>query len=254
MERLRKLSTYQKVLLIALAVMLAGFTVLYAVTTHRIGYSYLNRILTPESRGDSTVYSGKVQGKTAVFSVNQETKTVDFTCGDKTYGPYQVVEDASFIPEDYKDWGNAIGVELRDRERVIFRGCVVSTYDGMLYLGDEEFDTVIKITYGANGMEYDSDGNPIDPMEPNAYTILELLYGLELEHKGQWGSWLLAVILSVVTAVSMVYAEEIFYLQLSFRIENAWEAQPTDWTKLQWNIGWTLCGCCVLLLYIVGLL
>lgn len=253
MERLKTLPRYRKALLIALAVLLLGFTMVYAITTRRMGYSYLNRILTPASQGETTVYFGKVQGKTATFAVHSERKTVDFTCGDKIYGPYRVVEDKSYIPEAYADWGNAIGVELWDGETVIFRGCVVSTYDGMLYLGDEEFDTVMKITYGVNGMEYDSDGNPIDPMEPNAYTILELLYGLELTHKGQWGVFFLAVVLSAGLAVSILFAEDLFWLKLSFQLNDPGDAMPSDWTLAMWNIGWTVCFGGILILYLVGL-
>ena len=87
MERLRGLGRYQIALLVCGAVMILVFSVLYPVTTARVGFLYQDTILTPAQEGDTTVYSGKLRGEAARFTVHAG-KSVEFQYGDKTYGPY----------------------------------------------------------------------------------------------------------------------------------------------------------------------
>lgn len=67
--------------------MVLAFTVVYPMTIAREGFAYENGILIPTQGNDNTVYSGKIQGKQASFTVYAD-KTVGFQYGDKTYGPY----------------------------------------------------------------------------------------------------------------------------------------------------------------------
>ena len=55
MERLRGLGRYQIALLVCGAVMILVFSVLYPVTTARVGFLYQDTILTPAQEGDTTV-------------------------------------------------------------------------------------------------------------------------------------------------------------------------------------------------------
>ena len=98
MERLRGLGRYQIALLVCGAVMILVFSVLYPVTTARVGFLYQDTILTPAQEGDATVYSGKIRGKAARFTVHAD-KSVEFQYGDKIYGPYTVTEDPDACPD-----------------------------------------------------------------------------------------------------------------------------------------------------------
>ena len=99
MKRIRNLELYQKSLLVFIIGMAAVFTVLYLITLTREGFAYMDTILVPAYENDYTLYSGRIQGTQACFTVYPD-KTVDFQYGDKTYGPYTAREDSSAIPRD----------------------------------------------------------------------------------------------------------------------------------------------------------
>lgn len=252
MERFKTLTAYQKGLLIALCAILVIFGILYAVTTSRVGYRYRDTILVPDTQGDVTTYSGKISGKPAVFTVNPVTGQVVFSYGDKTYGPYIAREDSSAIPSEYADIG-ATGVELRTEERVLFRGCAWKSGDDLVCISEEGHSFGLIFSYTAGGIEYDSQGNVVDPMEPKVYAILELLSGPPLEHRGEWIGWLWGLIVARFLLLSMLRADDIFRWHLSFQISNPWDAEPTDWELLQRNLGWTAGTVAVLILCILGL-
>lgn len=254
MEQLKSLPRYRKVLLWCLAGMLVIFALVYGYVSSRWGYEYQNAILLPKSQGDTTIYSGKVQGKPAIFTVDSGQGSVTFSYDGKTYGPYVAMEDPTAIPREYAGYEDFTGVELRLGDETVFRGYLFLGADGPVYFTEDGTGPAVTITYTSDGVEYDSDGNVVDPMEPGVYTLLELLYGLELSHKGQWGIFLLAVVISAVLAVSMVYAEDIFYLNLSFQLRNPADAEPSDWLLARWNIGWAVCCGLTLFVYIAGLL
>ena len=67
--RVKNLNRYQKGVLLLLAGMTLLFTALYLAATARKGFAYQNAILTPVQVGRETVYSGKIQGEPARFTV-----------------------------------------------------------------------------------------------------------------------------------------------------------------------------------------
>lgn len=110
MERLKCLDWFQKGVLLILAAMTLLFAVLYPVVIGRVGYEYRDAVLIPAQSGGGTVYSGKLGGTPASFTVTDDS--VEFRYGDKVYGPYTVVVDPSAIPEDMDPSDNITGVEL----------------------------------------------------------------------------------------------------------------------------------------------
>lgn len=98
MERIKNLNRYQKGILIIMTAMVILFSVIYSVTISRVGFEYADTILVPGRENESIVYSGKIKGQQAYFSIS-ENKTVIFQYGDKIYGPYTVNEDPSAIPK-----------------------------------------------------------------------------------------------------------------------------------------------------------
>ena len=123
MERLRGLGRYQIALLVCGVVMILVFSVLYPVTTARVGFLYQDTILTPAQEGDATVYSGKLRGEAARFTVHAD-KSVEFQYGDKTYGPYTVTEDPDARPDSELS-RYLTGVEVRCGDTILFRGGVM---------------------------------------------------------------------------------------------------------------------------------
>lgn len=139
----------------------------------------------PDARagGDATVYSGKLRGEAARFTVHAD-KSVEFQYGDKIYGPYTVTEDPDARPDSELS-RYLTGVEVRCGDTILFRGGVMENGgETLLYHEDGSIDLDLSITATSSGVTLDENGNEVDPMELSARTILELTEGPELQHKG----------------------------------------------------------------------
>lgn len=253
MERLRGLGRYQIALLVCGVVMILVFSVLYPVTTARVGFLYQDTILTPAQEGDTTVYSGKLRGEAARFTVHAG-KSVEFQYGDKTYGPYTVTEDPDARPDSELS-RYLTGVEVRCGDTILFRGGVMENGgETLLYHEDGSIDLDLSITaITSSGVTLDGNGNEVDPMELSVRTILELTEGPELQHKGVWIAWFGGVFVCAVTAFSILFADELFRWDLSFRVRDVEQAEPSDWEIASRYIGWTVCLILALGIFIKGL-
>ena len=171
MKRIRCLGWYQKGILLLMAVMVLAFAVIYAVTIAREGFAYEDAILVPKQENGNTVYSGKIQGEQASFTVYAD-KTVEFRYGDKLYGPYAAREDPSAIPDADEEGqplgGESVtGVELRCGEEIMFRGCVVDYGNGSwLYNEDGSLAEIGFLATSWNGIVTDENGNVIETKDP----------------------------------------------------------------------------------------
>ena len=253
MERIECLNYYQKGLLLLMTAMMLVFAVLYPVTISRVGFQYKGTILVPSQENGNTVYSGKIQGKQAHFTVSED-KSVVFQYGNKIYEPYTIKEDATAIPNNEELAEYMMGVELRQGEDILFRGGVLDTGNFYwLYSEDGTLDNVAISYVGSDGIERDKNGNIIDPVEPSASTILELMNNPELKHKGKWFVWFVAVFICVLNAVSILFADELFRWNLAFQIRNADHAEPSDLEIAGRYIGWTVISIMALVIFIMGL-
>ena len=112
----------------------------------------------------------------------------------------------------------------------------------------------VDVTFtSGDGAVYDSEGNAVDQMAPSAVTILRLMDTPELTSKGEWLAWFCGVFISVVTAVSILFADELFRWNLAFIIRNADRAEPSEWEIMGRYIGWTISFIMVPVIYILGL-
>lgn len=255
MGRIRGLNRYQKGVLLFTAVMVLAFTVAYAVTTSRVGFAYKDVLLLPEEENGTTVYSGKIHGVPASFRVSSD-KEVEFWYGETCYGPYTAKEDPTALPEKTTPGERVTGVELRCGEEILFRGGV-AWENGFLWLYNTD-GSLSDLTIGVHavseyGITYDENGKVIDPMEPSVPTILRLMAGPELTHKGEWGVWLAGVFVCVVTVVSVLFARELFWLRISFRVQNPDQAEPSDMEVMGRYISWTVLPILALVLFLMGL-
>ena len=62
-----------------------------------------------------------------------------------------------------------------------------------------------------------------------------------------------AVILSIFTAISILFADEIFRWNLAFRIRNVEQAEPSEWEITSRYIVWTVLPILITIFFIVGL-
>ena len=253
MERIKCLGRYQKGLLLIMVAMIIVFSMLYPITIARVGFAYKGAILVPNYENNSTVYSGKIQGKQANFTVDED-KTVLFQYDGKTYGPYTAKDDATAIPKDSELRDDMVGVELRQGEEILFRGGVLD-YGDYLWLYNEDgsienLDITVTTNYET---VMDENGNVIDPMEPSVITILDLMGEPELTHKGNWLAWFGAVFICVLNVLSILFADELFRWNLIFQIRNVDHAEPSDFEIAGRYISWTVLIIMALVVFVMGL-
>ena len=253
MKRVKCLGRYPKGVLLLMIVMVLVFTILYPITIAREGFEYKNAILIPHQENGNTIYSGKIQGKQASFAVYAD-KTVEFQYNGRIYGPYIAKEDPTAIPKDSEVGESMTGVELRHGEEILFRGGVLDLGDyHLLYSEDGSLENINISVTTSDGIVMDENGNVIDPMEPSVSTILDLMAGPELTHKGGWPAWFGGVFVCIVTTILILFADELFRWNLVFRIRNVDQAEPSDWEIATRYIAWTLCPILAMGIFVVGL-
>lgn len=251
MERFKNLNLYKKAVLIFMSAMVLVFSVIYPVTISRVGFEYENAILAPSQENSSTVYSGRLQRQQARFTVSED-KTVVFQYGSKTYGPYTAKEDPAAIPVGEGAAEVMTGVELRRGDDILFRGGVLKTADSY-WLYDEDGTLNTAGSFQTGGVAGSKGGNDIDPIALSASTILALMNDPELTHKGDWVAWFGAMLICAFNAALILFADELFRWNLSFRIRSTEHAEPSDWEIAGRYMGWTVLLIVALLLFIIGL-
>ena len=250
-KRIKNLNCYQKCFLLIMLLMSLAFTILYPITISRVGYEYKNSILVPTQENNNIIYSGKIHGTQAHFTVSED-KTLVFQYGDKTYGPYTLKEDPGAIPQNDDMSEYMTGVELRCGENILFRGGVLQTADSY-WLYNEDGNDYEFSNMAEDETERDADGNIIDPDEPSTGNILELMNDPVLTHKGNWTAWLGALIISIFNAFSILYADEIFRWNLAFQIRDTDGAEPSDWEIAGRYVSWIILILVALIIYIMGM-
>jgi len=140
------------------------------------------------------------------------------------------------------------GVEIREGEKIFFRGGVVPMggdgSDLMLFNEEGEWQGIsLQITTSSGRTHY----------SVTAETLLKLMAGPKLTHKGEWLAWFYGVLLSLLTAALVLFADELFRFHLSFQIRNADRAEPSDWEMAGRYISWVCLPIMILVLYIMGL-
>ena len=251
MERIRSLGRYQKGILILMAAMVLLFTALYPIVLSREGFLYRDALLIPSEEGGNTVYAGKIEGQPASFTLYDD-RSVQFQYGDATYGPYTAAEAPDALQN--LDLGDgAVGVELRCGEELVFRGGVLRQGDQLwLYTEDGSVYTDIGVMT-SGGFIFNEEGEVIDPNEPSVSDLLMVMAGPPLTHKGSWFGWVTGLITCILTAVDILFADELFRLHMAFHISRAEDAEPSDWEIAGRYIGWTVMPVIALVLFIIGL-
>lgn len=254
MDRIRELNRYQKTILLILLAMLVVFGILYTWAASQKGYAYKEEIFLPSYENGNTIYTGRLYDSDCSFTVTDD-KVVSFRCENRYYGPYTAIDDPTAIPAEYALTSNAVGVELRNNGNVMFRGAVLTNQPSGFHLMDENgelhgFRVIITMS---DGTQVDENGSIVDPWEPSIYTILELMGEPELTKKGEWGFWFLGLALSIITAVSILFADDLFRLSLAFSVRNWDRAEPSDFEIAGRYITWTLFPVFILWIYFLGL-
>ena len=111
---------YQRILLILMLLEIAVFGVITAVSVNRLGIAYGDSLLFPRTEGTLQIYEGEVDGEAACFTVSPD-REISYQWGDCLYGPYQILEDPSAVPEPFS---GGTGVEIRQGRRFSSGGSI----------------------------------------------------------------------------------------------------------------------------------
>ena len=240
-----EMSWFRRVLLIIMLAEIVAFGIATAVTVDRMGLEYDGGLLYPRTEGDVTWYEGRVDGEDAAFSVTPGG-TVEYRWGEYVYGPYQVVEDPSALPEGF----SGTGVEIRQGDQVLFRGY---RFSDMLF--DENGDPFWAIrAYGhaSDGTIMVEGGQTISQEEyhaPGFSTLARVVLEPELTHKGDVGLYLAVTFLALLNIVQILFPEALFKLSLLGRIRSADidDAEPSSFYIAMEHIEWVvLAGACLI--------
>lgn len=243
MKTFRELDVYPRILLIVMLVMLLVFSVAYSLTISRVGFQYRGTVLVPEVQEDQTIYSGTVDEQKAVFTVMSDGK-ITYQWGDTTYGPYTLREDPTALPQNMPMGFQRKGVELSQGNQILLRGGFLEDMGGECWLFDANgtmhhlgFNTSAWSQYG---YEVNQNGSPIDKEEPTALELLYLATGPEMTHNGSWSGWLEGASVCALVAATIFFADDMFYLRMSMRVQDAESVEPSDWELLSRKTGWTV--------------
>lgn len=252
MERIKNLNGYQKALIIIMIVAVMVFSIIYPKTISRVGFKYCNKIFVPtESDDGSIIYSGKIDGTKARFVVSPD-KVIEYHYGETVYGPYTVIYDPTAVPKDQNNSLSMIGKEVREGDKIMFRGGV-SYIGDFVYLYDQE-----PVKTDRFGISLNLGGPPVykniaDSVKPNVHTILALTGEPELTHNGSRFRWFMGTMLCLLNAVTMIFADELFRFDMSFEVSDPDGVEPSDWRIMSRYIAWTFCTIMSVALFIYGL-
>lgn len=229
----------QKVLLILLAVMVVVFSVLYLIISRQSGVKHQDNLYFPAPQGDSMVYTAKVDGQTASFTVENDG-TVTYRWGDTVYGPYTVRQDPTAVPGgEWADIG-LTGIEILEGDAILFRGGYNPPGANLIIQEDGEwYSGSFGVVYTVDNATYDGDGDLVDVHRPDLFDILIFSQKPETDaHRGDAIFWFLGLFAAGMAALSIRFADAIFRFDLSFRIRNPDSVEPSDWELFSRVLSW----------------
>lgn len=245
----------QRVVIFIQAFLILLFLILYCTLGRQQVITYDGEYLRCRTDGETTTYSGKIDGQTAVFTVSPGP-VVEYAWGDAQYGPYTIVFDPTAVPDEANTLLNLtgtkslVGVEVRKDETLLFRGAYQNS-GSTFYLvdtnGDVIFsDSMLKFQLGST-TTYASG------QVPGPYTILKLAIAPNVVHRGSFDIFLLGALFCVLNAASVLYADALFRWNLRFRIRDPEDAEPSDWELFSRWIGWIGITVAALIFFILSL-
>ena len=146
-------------------------------------------------------------------------------------------------------------LKIRGKGKILFRGGVRALQDYCFFIhsdGSSDFLSIYEDE--VTGVAYNAEtGEVYDRMAPTLRDIYTLLTNPPLTHKGEGMAWLAGVVMCIVNAVTLLFADELFYWKMSFLVRNPQGTEPSDWALGQRFFGWAALGILALVVFVLGL-
>lgn len=243
----RALNGFQRGCLLLQAALVLLSALLYSVTQQREGMAYGDEFFPKTVQGDATVYTGKRNGHKATYTVRETGRvyTVDCRIGDESFGTY-TVREVSTSGMALGDWNHIDhGVEIWQGDQLLFRGGYFWS-NGSGILVDENGKMESGFHFNVNGVE-----KPIEA--PDIDTLFSFTVGAVTTHRGNGLYYWLGVLTAALNAASILFAEELFVWNMSWRIQDPERAEPSDWELFSRYFGWCFLSVMALCLFLYGL-
>lgn len=244
----------QRVMILIQTFLILLFLILSCTVGRQQVIPYQDEYLRCRTNGEVTTYSGRIDGQKAVFTVSPGP-VVEYRRGDTLYGPYTILFDSTAVSDSSVFAGKLIGVEVWEKDTLLFRGgylpgsTVFPLFDenGENYIpGLDDPDSFIRVEVAG------SEKTAAD-YTPGVTAILRVALEPDVVRRGSFGIFLLGVLVCVLCAVSILYADALFRFQLSFRIQDPEDAEPSGWELFSRWIGWIAITIAALVIFIIGL-
>lgn len=276
-EKWQSMTFYRRAMLLATVGLMLLFAVLYPIMSGQKGLEYGNDFYKLNVQGEAKVYTGFAhewrigntivssnQGRKTVYTVTETPAgyTVECQIEGQDFGPYQLNKvHLSDLPAALAQAPLGGGLEIKNTAtgEVLFRGGYLVSVGYLLV--DENAVT-----------EADKAANPLSRVSVNGFTFFDykpavpeegpspddlvhftLGAGENLTHRGDVAYFALALLVAVLNAVSILYAEELFVLSMSFRVAEPEKVEPSEWELFGRHVGWCLFLLTELLILLYGL-
>lgn len=250
MNRWRALTPFPRIMLCIQAGLLLLFTALYLTLGIQRGIEFQEQFLRQTKRGEDTVYTGTLDGKTVELTYTP-SGALFYRWGNVEYGPYTLTEDPTALPPS-ETMGRVTGVELRLDGEILFRGGY--GLDGF-YLVNEDGTKPNRLEIIANGTAYGLDGSRQIYEEGLSITraISLLLEGPSLRSRVDGEGYFLGTLVVVINAVAILFADELFRWNLRWSIRHPERAEPSEWELFSRGFSWVVLTIVALIGYMMGL-
>ena len=244
---------FQKIVLLALAVMTVLFGVLMAFSTTRKGIvleDTLLRVQKRQSTADTTVYSGKLSGEPVTVSVRENGihHTLTYTVADRIQDEYEIVYPTGTLSsaEETMEKREIPGIQIAKNGRLYFQG------------GYETFAGDVRMWYDRTGHLYDvyditwDSGGTVScaPEELQCDQLADFAIDPVPVARGDWRIYGLLLLVSCAIAVDVAAPTFWFDLNHSCNVRNP---EPSDFYIAMQRISWVIYPILLCIGYLVAL-